>query len=62
MKHEAAVLADQFARHRGDLRAEAIHAVTVTGLSVKKVAETAGIDRRTLTVWLQVHNAEQKGR
>lgn len=62
MKLEGERLADLFKRHREDLRNEAIHAVTVGGLSVLKVATLAGIDRRTLTVWLQVHNAEQKGR
>lgn len=62
MKLEGENLADKFKRHREDLRNEAIHAVTVGGLSVLKVATNAGIDRRTLTVWLQVHNAEQKGR
>lgn len=62
MKQEGERLADLFKRHRADLRAEAIGAVTEQGLSVLKVATAAGIDRRTLTVWLQVHNAEQKGR
>jgi len=60
MKLEAERLAEQFRIHREDLRAEAIHAVTVNGISVLRAATAAGIDRRTLTVWLQVHNAEQK--
>lgn len=55
-------LAELFKMHRQDLRAALICAVTECGLSVKKAAETAGMDRRTVTVWLQVHNAEQKGR
>ena len=62
MKQEGERLADLFKRHRADLRAEAIHAVTEHGFSVLKAATAAGIDRRTLTVWLMVHNAEQKGR
>jgi transposase-like protein len=62
MKLEAERLRDMFARHREDLRAEAIYAVTEQGVSVLRAATTAGIDRRTLNVWLQVHNAEVKAR
>lgn len=62
LKQEGERLADLFKRHREDVRAEAIAAVTEQGVSVARTAASAGIDRRTLTVWLQVHNAEQKGR
>lgn len=37
-------------------------AVVEEGLSVAKVAHIAGIDRRMLTLWLQLHAAEEKGR
>jgi hypothetical protein len=53
-------LAEQFAAHRAAVRERALYAVTHYGLSVVRAATAAGIDRRTLTVWLQVWNAEQK--
>jgi len=62
LKGHARDLEEAFKAHRNELRERAIVAVTHYGLSVKKAAETAGIDRRTLTVWLQVHNADEKRR
>lgn len=59
---EALALQEQFASHRERVRERALTAVTHYGLSVQRVAATVGIDRRTLTVWLQVHNAEQRAR
>jgi O-methyltransferase involved in polyketide biosynthesis len=55
-------LAQQFADHRAAVRERALTAVTHYGISVMRAAQEAGIDRRTLTTWLQVHNAENKGR
>lgn len=59
-KHESERLKKLYEIHRADLRASAIAAVTEYGISVVRAATECGIDRRTLTVWLQVHNAEQK--
>jgi len=53
-------LAQEFATHRAAVRERALYAVTHYGVSVVRAATAAGVDRRTLTVWLQVFNAEQK--
>jgi DNA-binding NtrC family response regulator len=53
-------LAQQFADHRAAVRERALLAVTHYGISVFRAAQEAGIDRRTLTTWLQVHNAERR--
>lgn len=36
--------------------------VTMHGFSVAKASQISGHHRATITAWLQVHNAEQRGR
>lgn len=62
LRTEGERLAKMFRQHREDLRAVALRAVTHYGVSVVRAATAGGMDRRTLTVWLQVFNAENKGR
>lgn len=50
----------KLARERS--RAYVIQAITEQGLSVAKAAELSGHHRQTITLWLQIHNAEKKGR
>lgn len=50
----------KLARERS--RAYVIQAVTEQGLSVAKAAELSGHHRQTITLWLEIHNAEKKGR
>lgn len=37
-----------------------MRAITEEGLSVARAAQITGYDRRTITIWLRVFNAEQK--
>lgn len=39
-----------------------VQAVVIGGISVAKAAELSGHSRQSITLWLQIHNAEQKGR
>lgn len=55
-------LAQMFADHRAAVRERALVAITHYGVSIARASAAAGVDRRTLTTWLQVWNAEQKGR
>lgn len=46
---------------RADLRFTACQAVIEQKLSLATVAEIAGINRKTLTIWVQIRQAEIKG-
>lgn len=39
-----------------------LEAITEEGISVAKASEISGHNRATVTTWLQIHNAEKKGR
>lgn len=60
IEREEAEEALRLARERS--RAYVIQAVTEQGLSVAKAAELSGHHRQSITLWLQIHNAEKKGR
>jgi hypothetical protein len=47
---------------RQQSRTLALELITIDKLSVSQVSQLSGHHRATLTVWLQVHNAEIKGR
>lgn len=42
-------------------RAYVIQAITKQGISVAKASDLSGHHRNTITLWLQIHNAEIKG-
>lgn len=55
-------LEEQLKLSRERSRAYVLQAITETGLSVAKAAELSGHHRQSITLWLQIHNAEKKGR
>jgi hypothetical protein len=55
-------LEEQLKESRERSRAYVLQAVIEQGLSVAKAAELSGHHRQSITLWLQIHNAEQKGR
>jgi len=47
---------------REQSRALTIRLITVRGVSIAKASALSGHHRTTITVWLKIHNAEQKNR
>lgn len=55
-------LEEQLKESRERSRGYVIQAVTEHGISVSKASELSGHHRNSITLWLQIHNAEIKGR
>lgn len=53
---------ERWATERAHHKALVVRLVTQHGLSVAKAADVAGIHRNTVSLWVQIHNAEEKAR
>lgn len=61
-RERLAEIEEQWKFTRAAARANLIKVITEEGVSVATAALVSGNDRRTITVWLQIHNAEEKAR
>lgn len=61
-KDEAAELEKQFQDHRARLRQAALRAHSHYGIPVLRIANIVGVDRRTISVWIEVARAYEKNR
>lgn len=53
---------EEFRYWRAHSRKITLELVTEHGVSVAKASQLSGHTRQTIKIWLDVHNAEQKGR